>query len=356
MSPDAIAGSVAAAAAERAARTGEDAFATPLTPGALSDPKRYQFEPLVVADAHDARQPDGPATGGLIAVIYPNIEEPFRTVFAQIVEGIESKAKLPVRSYPVAPNADPGELNALMRRHGVRAVIALGRQGLRFASALDRDMPVVFGGVLAGPDILATPDLESRALAGVSLTPDPYLLFSRLKGLLPGVRRVSVVYNPQRNDWLIRLAREAARHHGLELLAYEARDVASAVRIYENVFAAAEGRRDAVWLPQDASTVDEGVVMPLVLRESWNRSVPVFSSSFVHAKRGVLFSLYPNNTELGRTLAVAAEATLGPEGRRRAVLPLRDVQIAVNLRTASHLGLNIGYQQQRSFDMIFPEP
>jgi putative ABC transport system substrate-binding protein len=30
--------------------------------------------------------------------------------------------------------------------------------------------------------------------------------------------------------------------------------------------------------------------------------------------------------------------------------------MAVNLRTASHLGLNIGYQQQRGFDYIFPEP
>jgi putative ABC transport system substrate-binding protein len=38
------------------------------------------------------------------------------------------------------------------------------------------------------------------------------------------------------------------------------------------------------------------------------------------------------------------------------VLPLREVHTAVNLRTASHIGLIIGYQQQRSFDFIFPEP
>jgi hypothetical protein len=35
------------------------------------------------------------------------------------------------------------------------------------------------------------------------------------------------------------------------------------------------------------------------------------------------------------------------------MLPLREVLMAINLRTAKHLGLNIGSPQ--SFDMAFPE-
>lgn len=167
---------------------------------------------------------------------------------------------------------------------------------------------------------------------------------------------MTVVYNPQRNDWLVRLARDAAKQHGLELVAHEARDLATAARLYEATFATSDGRRDAVWLPQDSTTVDESTILPLVLRESWNRNVPVFSSSFLHVKKGALFALYPNNVELGKTLASSADAAIAGEHRRRTVLPLRDVQIAVNLRTASHLGVQIGYQQQRSFDMTFPEP
>ena len=96
--------------------------------------------------------------------------------------------------------------------------------------------------------------------------------------------------------------------------------------------------------------------MPLVLKESWNRGVPVFSSSFLHVKKGALFALYPNNLELGRNLAVSALSVLAGESRKRGVSPLREVHTAVNLRTASHIGLNIGYQQQRSFDFVFPEP
>jgi putative ABC transport system substrate-binding protein len=41
------------------------------------------------------------------------------------------------------------------------------------------------------------------------------------------------------------------------------------------------------------------------------------------------------------------------ENGRRGMMPLRDVQSAVNLRTAKHLGLNPGRQQ--GFDTTFPE-
>jgi putative ABC transport system substrate-binding protein len=255
-----------------------------------------------------------------------------------------------MRTYPVAANTDPAELNAQLKRNGAKVVIALGRQGLKAASALDRDIPLVAGGVLA------VPEADNRAMTAISLTPDPSLLFSRLRNLMPGVRRVIVVYNPQSNEWLIRLAREAARAQGLELVAYEARDLGSAARLYESAFAASDSKRDAIWLPQDATTVDETTILPLVLKESWSRNIAVFSSSFLHVKKGALFALYPNNLELGRTLAWSALAYLSGEQRRKGVLPLRDVHIAVNVRTAGHLGLTISYQQQRTYDAIFPEP
>lgn len=311
---------------------------------------RQDVRPLLVAELTESAKRADMQMSGTLAVIYPDIGEPYRSVFAKIIEGIEDGSKISVQSYPVRINQDPAELVSQLKRHGTRAVIALGRQGLQASAGLEREVPVVVGGVLA------VPDAESRNLTGISLTPDPALLFARLKGLMPGVKRVIVVYNPQQNDWLIKAAREAARLQSLELVAHEARDLASAARLYEAAFAGADAKREAVWLPQDATTVDETTILPLVLKESWNRGVPVFSSSFLHVKKGALFALYPNNRELGRTLAGSAQAAITGDMRRRGIVPLRDVQTAVNLRTASHIGLTIGYQQQRTFDYVFPEP
>ncbi|WP_051319075.1 ABC transporter substrate-binding protein [Chitinimonas koreensis] len=289
-------------------------------------------------------------TGGNIAVLYPDIGEPYRSVFSKIIEGIEDKAKVRVASYPIGGGTRPEELAGELRRQNVRVVIALGRNGLKAASSLERgSVAIVAGGVLT------VPESEMRGMAVYSLAPDPELLFARLKVLVPQVRRVYVVYDPRQNAWLLQLARAAARSQGLELVPREAQDLRAAMQQYQALLAGLDPRSDALWLPQDSTTVEESAVLPLVLQEAWNRNIAVFSSSLGHVKRGILFSLYPNNLELGRNLASSALGRLASNADADGgMVPLKDVLIAVNLRTAGHLGLNIGASQR--FDLVFPEP
>lgn len=284
-----------------------------------------------------------------VAILYPDIGEPFRSVFTKIIEGVEDHAKGRMMSIAVGNNANLADIAADLRKNDIRVVIALGRNGLKAASGLDREIGVVAGGVIS------VPDGEARGTVH-SLAPDPALLFSQLKSLVPGARRVVVIHNPKQNAWLMRRARDAARAAGLDVLIHEADDLKAAIRFYQEVFASADPKRDVLWLPQDATTVDEAAVLPLVLQESWNRSVPVFSSSVAHVKRGALFSLYPNNLELGRSLARSAQQALAAGGQaQRVVLPLKETLTAVNVRTAGHLGIQLGTRQQ-SFDLVFPEP
>jgi putative ABC transport system substrate-binding protein len=310
------------------------------------------YRPVTLAQLEDQlRRPELQASigkGGTIAVLYPNVEEPFRSAFVSMIQGIEERTKLHVRSYPVDPRVDTAELNSTLKRNGTRVVIALGRQGLNATAGLDKEITVLAGGVL----LLS----EADNVAGISMTPDPALLFARLRALLPELRRVIVVYNPQKTEWLIKLAREAARAQGLELSTHVAGDLARAAQLYPQLIAAADNRHDAVWLPHDTTTVEEGTILPLVLRESWNSGVPLFSSNALHVKKGALFGMVPNNVELGRTLASSALGVIAGDNRRRSLTPLREVQTAINVRTASHIGLNLGERQQRSFDFVYPQP
>jgi putative ABC transport system substrate-binding protein len=314
-----------------------------------SEASGYLVRPVMLAELTDQVRRQGSPAGEGIAVIYPDLDGPYRGIFASIIDGIEQKTKMKVVSYAIGPDMDAAALNAQLKHNGTRVVIALGKQGVKTAASLDREIPVVVGGVLS------VPEASSRSLVGVSLTPDPALLFSRLKNMLPAVKRVTVIYDPRQNEWLIKLAHEAAKAQGLELVALEAQDIVTAAHKYKSAFETADARRDAIWLPQDSTTVDENVILPMVLKDSWERGIPVFSSSFLHVKKGVLFALYPNNLELGRTLAeLALDASAGEASKH--LLPLRDVYAAVNVRTASHIGLNIGYQKPNGFDAVFPEP
>lgn len=285
---------------------------------------------------------------GSVAVIYPDVGEPYRSIFMQIIKGIEDRSKVQVTQYAAKPNIGIGELNNTLRRQDTKVVIALGKQGMKIASSLDRNIGVVVGAVLT------VPENEILDLPVNSLSPDPALLFARLRGLMPGARRVFAVYDSRQNGWLMRLAKEAARIQGLELVSYEVQDLRSAVRAYQDIFASSDSRRDALWLLQDSIAVDESSVLPLVLQESWNRSLSVFSSSFGHVQRGVLFALYPDNVGLGRHLAGSAlDFVKSGDFGARGMIPLREVQMAINLRTAKHLGLSPNRQQ--SFDLTFPE-
>ncbi len=315
---------------------------------------KYDLQPITLAQLEDQlRRPELQASvgkGGTIAVLYPNVSEPFRSAFISMIQGIEERTRLRVRSYAVDPKMDAAELNLALKRNGTKVVIALGRQGLNVASSLDRDIVVLVGGAL----LLS--DAEIVNLNGISLTPDPALLFARLRALLPEVRRVIVVYDPKKTEWLLRIARDAAKTHGLELVAHEARDLGQAAHQYTSVFGNADSKRDAVWLPHDTTTVEEGTLLPLILKQSWNSGVPIFSSNVLHVKKGALFAMSPNNVELGRSLAASALGLMSGEMRKKGVQPLRELHTAINLRTASHMGLHIGYQQQRTFDFIYPEP
>lgn len=287
------------------------------------------------------------ASGEPIAVLFPDIGEPFRKIFIDIIAGIEEQARQRVRPYPIGANPDIAELAGALKRQNAKVVVALGRQGLKAAAAVEAPLGLIVSGVSSVP--------EGEKQVGICLTPDPALLFAQLKLLVPATRRVLVIYNPMHNDWLVRLAREAARPLGLELAAFEARDLASAARLYQNVFSGIEGRGDAVWLPIDATTVDETTILPLVLREAWNRNVPIFSSSILHVKKGALFALYPDNPELGRSLANLAIGMLAGEAPARGVAPLRNVHAALNVRTAGHFGISLTPRLQRAFQILHSE-
>lgn len=292
-----------------------------------------------------AGQPAAPS----LAVLYPDIGEPFRQVFATILDGIREQAKSAVPAFAVAGDGlEPAQSDELVKRDP-RVIIALGRSGLKAVKGLNTSAAVVAGCVLG------VPESQAQAFTVHSLAPDPALVFAGLRRLVPGTRRVFAVLDPQQNAWLLRLGQEAARALGLELVAYEAADLMQATRSYKELLAAIDPKRDALWLPQDSTTVEEATLLPLVLEQSWQRGFALVSSNAAHVKRGALFALYPDNAALGRSLAQSAADTLAnPRRPPRGLVPLRDVLAAANQRTAAHLGIALNPRTHR-IDKLYPE-
>ncbi len=285
-----------------------------------------------------------------IGVLYPNVREPYRSVFMSIVQGIDDGVDRNSTRYALDDVTDPSALRASLERDRVRVVIALGTKGVTAAKRLTNGMDVIVGAVLTQPRE------DGAFFRGITLSPDPEILFQRLMKVAPSAKRVTVIYDRSSNQWLIDRAHVAARSQGLLLNAMPAEDLAAGARLYRTLLDTTAGVSEVIWIPQGDDTVDENAILPLVLQEAWDRKLVLISSNPSHVRKGALMALYPDNAGLGRSLAAMALQTLRTGGVKEAkFVPLRDLLTAVNIRTAEHLGLEATSKNGGQFDMVFPE-
>ena len=303
----------------------------------------FQSFGLLPAIVHAARLP-------LIAVIYPELDEPYREVFASIIEGIQEQSKEATKLYPLRKDYDRSELYESINSQHVAAIIALGRTGFAAAKHWQGKVPIIVGA------LLLTPDKSERGVAGISLAADPVKLLGRLKGLIPTVKRVHVVYSPANSEWLVQIARDASKEFNLQLRAYKSKDIKNSALIYRDILSKSHPREDAIWLLPDPVAVDNRISLPLLLRETWNDNVLLISSNPYQVKRGALFALFPDNKLMGKSLAKMAESYLGDDvvNMNNKVVPLEDLQAAINVRTAEHIGLVLSSEQRKDYALVFP--
>lgn len=278
-----------------------------------------------------------------ITVIFPEITSPYKGIFDTILQGIKSQESNNIQLYPLTNDHKLEDLKRDLQQQRTEGIIALGKRGYRAVNMLQTELPTVVGAL----------SLVPNGVSGISLSADPELLFARLKSLVPESKRVFVVYSAQTSDWLIPLAERAASKYRLELMAFPAADLREAMHHYRNLLQKAQGKKDAIWLPLDNISANNDVVLPVLLQEAWDKDLVIFSNKPSHVQRGALFSMYPNNFGLGQELSKLLNQQLEQQGGPQ-VKPLNKLRLAVNLRTAAHLGLNFNRSQQEKFALTFP--
>ncbi len=278
-----------------------------------------------------------------IAVFYPDTREPYRTIYQEILSGINQEDSAQVEAVELEKDFDLNEIISNLNRNKITKVIVLGRTGYQLAKHLSSHFNVVSGALPIKPD----------GISGISLISDPASLFQFLTQVAPEVKRVHVVYS-HNNEWLIQLAAQAAVANGLELRQKEVNSTGEAIDYYNQLFNSATSKEDAIWLPLDNVSSHDKVTLPLILEKAWSREVVVFSSKPSHAKRGALFSTYPDNVALGKNLVQMVNILASNPGENQ-FAALKSLQLAVNLRTAAHLGLKYSEDQMKLFKVTFPE-
>jgi putative ABC transport system substrate-binding protein len=221
-------------------------------------------------------------------------------------------------------------------------IVAHGGQALRVLARANAPLPVVFAfsgdPIEAGvADTLARP---GRGMTGVSFL-SLELAGKRmelLKQMLPALKRVAIIANPQHpgERGELRVSEAAARTLGLTLEYFQAR---TTQEIDDALSAAAKARSEAMLVFPDAIVMRHA---DRFAKFSVEHRIPAVSGWAQFAERGNLAAYGPRLGDSFRRLAVYVDKIL--KGANVSAIPIElptTVELVLNARTASALRLTI---------------
>lgn len=276
------------------------------------------------------------------AILYPQVREEYERIFLDIIQGIEQTANRPVYVRKLDNNSNPEQLEKEFHSKNIDLVVALGSHSYQFSTQFDNPPPIL---------VSATRDTVDH-FSSLSLAPSPQMMLDKLSRLAPKIKTVTVIYNPKYNQWFVQQAALAAKQYGLTLQSIEVSSIKEATQKYTDFFDEVNPETDALLLPLDATSVNEKITVPLVLTRAWEQRVLVFSCNPLHAKRGALFSVYPDNQRIGQDIGDLIDAEA--KQYQRKIYPMRRGIFALNTKTIKHLSLNVSETLQSEFELHFP--
>ncbi len=295
----------------------------------------------------------GPASAEpvFLAVIIPETTAPYGEVFSEIVKGIERRAGGRLTRVTLKHNTELYALKKRLQEQHIDAVIALGWRGVEAAEKLNGVLPVIAGAAILNPATL------HPGVSGITFRTDPDVALSRLEAFMPEIERVHRVYSQGSYTCLADKGRQAAGQLGLQLFDYPvgAPTISARMQAYRDLLAKGLDQHDAIWLCDDVFDAQGDLILDFLLEFAWKNKIVLFSENPAHAKRGVLCAFLPDYARLGERLADMALERLQQPDKRPVVVPLSDVSLLINVRTAEHLGISVARRSRYGHLTIMPD-
>jgi putative ABC transport system substrate-binding protein len=227
-----------------------------------------------------------------------------------------------------------------------RLVIAIGPLAAQVVKDEVGDVPVVFF-MVPHPHKYS---LKGENIVGISLDIPLETQFATYKLLVPGLKTIGVIYDPEKTGELITESKRVAEKLGLKLLA-------SAVNSQKGVPAALRsmlGRIEALWMVPD-ETVVTPEAFEFLLLAAFENQLPFLAASDIFVEVGAFASLSPDYVDVGRQACQLVQDI--ESGRMKLtkvdVIPPAKVNLAINLKTASKIGLTLSSEIVQSASKVY---
>jgi len=232
-----------------------------------------------------------------------------------------------------------------LRASNAKLILAIGLKAALAAKLEILDIPVIFCMVLHPKKY----SLPSQNMTGIGLTIPLSRQLKTFQTIVPTLKIIGVVFDPTKSGDLIPQARLQAKKHGLTLIA---RSVTSEREVPDTLRAITKSI-DALWLFPD-STVLNSESLEFLLSTTLERNIPLFGFSSGLVRSGALASVYIKYEDIGRQAAdLAIQLLKGTTIPTQIVVPVENVRLSLNLKTAEFLNLHLSPQVLGQADETF---
>jgi putative ABC transport system substrate-binding protein len=288
-----------------------------------------------------------------IAVVLSRDLAPYR----EALRGFEDVLKESGRAYKFHEfSADgfaalQGTLVEKIRARDPDLIFTVGSSATNLVSDEIRDLPIVFSMVLPSSGNRSLLELKQARpnLTGASMEVPVRTQFTKLKEVLPSVKRIGVLYDPDVSGPMIAEAAETARDLGLELVPLE---VSSESDVLDRTRTLADNV-DVLWSVAD-STVFSDQSLRHILLETLRNRIPFVGLSPSFVKAGALLAFSTDYRDLGRQAGEQSLRIL--TGEQISLIPMtvpRLLSLSINLNTAKQIRVQIRDEIRTDADVFF---
>jgi ABC-type uncharacterized transport system substrate-binding protein len=254
--------------------------------------------------------------------------------YEEFLRGFAARLEAPLRVVDLDHEPDPAEAVRRVRAERPDLIVGAGLRAARLIRSEIKDLPVILT-LITDPRRYA---LEAETTGFLINQPDADRLFERVTAVLPGLRRIGLIYQADTSSLLARDLREAAERRGLQVEFRLCRSHGELLPALDQM----RGRIDALIVPNDDLTSTRRA-QEVITSWALKNHVPLAAPSPEWVERGALFSYSASYERIGeetsRVAGLILRGAMQPSDFR--ILRSREFELAVNQNTARLLGVEI---------------
>jgi putative ABC transport system substrate-binding protein len=251
--------------------------------------------------------------------------------YEEAFKGVQSVCKHKIKRLVIS---EQGGTDVVKKIGKIRPdmVIAIGMDALLKVRSI-QNIPVLYLMVLNPQSIL----FGQKNITGVSMNIPQEKQLLTLMEFLPDIKRIGLLYDPDKTGYLVKRAQDAAGKIGIILTAKDTHSPKDVPRLIEGM----KGKIDAFWMLPDMTVITPETI-EFILLFSFENRIPIVTFSKKYVELGALISIDIDAFDIGRQAGEMAKKILaGREVSNVRHVDARKASITINLKIARKLGIHI---------------